>query len=78
MPESAAHRYLAPMGLVLIDLEDAWSVRERYILVREEARMPAYAQSLIDLLCAHHQALAEKPARRRRYTERRRSTQRRR
>ncbi len=66
VPESAARRYLAPMGLVLIELEDAWSVRERYILVREEARMPAYAQSLIDLLCKHHQAQAEKPARRRR------------
>ena len=55
VPESAARRYLAPTGLVLIELTDAWSVRERYILVREAARVPTYAQALIDLLRAHHQ-----------------------
>ena len=55
VPESAARRYLDPTGLVLIELTDAWSVRERYILVREAARVPTYAQALIDLLRAHHQ-----------------------
>ena len=55
VPESAAKRYLQPMGLVQIELTDAWSVRERYILVREQKRLPTYAQSLIDILRAHHQ-----------------------
>ena len=39
----------------MAELTDAWSVRERYILVREAARVPTYAQALIDLLRAHHQ-----------------------
>ncbi|MBY0411529.1 MAG: LysR family transcriptional regulator [Burkholderiaceae bacterium] len=55
VPESAAKRYLQPMGLVQIELTDAWSVRERYLLVREQKRLPAYVQSLIDILCTHHQ-----------------------
>lgn len=52
VPESAAQRNLAPMNLVQIDLTDAWAVRERFVLVREHEALPAYAQSLIDTLCA--------------------------
>lgn len=54
VPESAAQRNLAPMNLVQIDLTDAWAVRERFVLVREREALPAYAQSLIDTLCAHY------------------------
>lgn len=54
VPESTARRNLAPMNLVQIDLTDDWSVRERYILVREHETLPAYARSLIDTLCAHY------------------------
>jgi hypothetical protein len=36
-------------------LLDAWSVRERYILVRDRAALPGYAQALIDTLCGHYQ-----------------------
>lgn len=53
IPESVARRNQHAFGLALIELSDAWSIRERYILVREEESMPAHAQSLIDALCAH-------------------------
>ena len=43
------------MGIALIELTDAWSVRERYILVRDQAALASYAQSLIDTLCGHYQ-----------------------
>jgi hypothetical protein len=42
------------MRLALVDLTDAWSVRERYILVRDPEKLPAYARSLIETLCAHY------------------------
>ena len=55
VPESAARRNRDTMNLALIELTDEWSVRERYILVRDQAALPAYAQALIDTLCAHYQ-----------------------
>ena len=42
------------MGIALIELTDAWSVRERYILVRHREIPTRYAQSLIDTLCDHY------------------------
>lgn len=54
VPESAARRNQDSMQLALIDLLEPWSVRERYILVREHEALPAYAQSLIDAICAHY------------------------
>lgn len=56
VPESAARRNQHSMNLALIELVDAWSVRERYVLVREREALPAYAQSLVDAICAHYQA----------------------
>lgn len=53
VPESTALRYQAAMGLALVQLSDPWCVRERYILTRDRAALPAYAQSLIARLCAH-------------------------
>jgi hypothetical protein len=44
------------MGLALIELLEPWSVRERYILVRDPEKLPAYARSLIETLCVHYQA----------------------
>jgi hypothetical protein len=32
-------------------------VRERYILVRDRAALPRYAQALIETLCAHYKPL---------------------
>lgn len=54
VPESAARRNQHSMNLALIELVDAWSVRERYVLVRERETLPAYAQSLVDAICAHY------------------------
>jgi DNA-binding transcriptional LysR family regulator len=56
VPESAARRNLGPQKLAQIELADAWRVRERYILVRDRAALPAYAQALIDMLVAHFAA----------------------
>lgn len=55
VPESAARRNRESMRLALIELTDAWSVRERYILVRDQAKLPGYARALIKTLCAHYQ-----------------------
>lgn len=60
VPESAARRNQDAMGLALIELTDAWCVRERYILVRDQNKLPPYAQSLIDTLCAHYGQSAPK------------------
>lgn len=54
VPESAARRNQESMKLALIELTDDWSVRERYILVRDQARLPGYAQALIRTLLAHY------------------------
>ncbi len=54
VPESAARRNQAAMGIALVELTDAWSVRERYILVRKRQALPRYADSLIETLCAHY------------------------
>ncbi len=58
VPESAARRNQAAAGLALVELADAWSVRERYILVRDKARLPGYALDLIDTLVAYYQGPA--------------------
>ena len=54
VPESAARRNRLAMNLALIELTDDWSVRERYILVRDQSALPAYAQALIETLCTHY------------------------
>lgn len=52
VPESAAHRNLLPMRLAQVELSDSWRWRDRYILVREQATLPAFADALIDSLAA--------------------------
>jgi DNA-binding transcriptional LysR family regulator len=54
VPESAARRNRDSMGLALIELSDAWSVRERHILLRDREKLPPFALSLIETLCAHY------------------------
>ncbi|MDB5885234.1 MAG: transcriptional regulator, LysR family [Polaromonas sp.] len=54
VPESAARRNQDSMNLALVELLEPWSVRERYILVREHEVLPAYAQSLIDAIFKHY------------------------
>ncbi|MDF0606267.1 LysR substrate-binding domain-containing protein [Neisseriaceae bacterium TC5R-5] len=59
VPESAARRNRDSMGLALIELTDSWSIRERYVLMRDRATLSAHAQALINALLAHYQAQAE-------------------
>ncbi len=54
VPESAARRNQVAMGVALVELTDAWSIRERYILVRKRQALPRYADLLIETLCAHY------------------------
>lgn len=54
VPVSAARRNQQAMKLALIELTDAWAVRERYVLVRDQAALPPYAQALVDTLMAHY------------------------
>lgn len=56
VPESAARKNLEPMHLAQVELADAWRVRERYILVKDPAKLPAYALALIDTLRGHYGA----------------------
>ena len=58
VPESAARRNQAATSIALIKLTDAWSVRERFVLVRDRGALPRYAESLIQTLCAHYQQAA--------------------
>lgn len=58
VPESAARRNLDSMQLALIELSDAWCVRERYLLVRSRAALPTYAQALVETLCSHYAVAA--------------------
>ena len=70
VPESAARRNLAAMRLVQIELTDEWKWRERRVLSRENDALPAYAQALVELLCAHFARHEAPGAQRRRNTKR--------
>lgn len=54
VPESVARRNLDAMGLALVELRDPWRVRERYLLMRDQATLPAYAAALVQTLLAHY------------------------
>lgn len=56
VPESAARRNLRATKLALIELSDAWSVRERHVLTRDFEALPPYAQALVETLRLHYQA----------------------
>ena len=50
VPESAARRHAATMDIALIDLNDAWAVRERYVVVRSLEQLPVFARALVQAL----------------------------
>ena len=56
VPESAARRNQETMQLALIELSDAWSVRERHLLMANSATLPTYAKALVETLCQHYAA----------------------
>jgi len=53
VPESAARRNQASLGIAIVELADPWRVRERYALVRDIASLPAAGQALLDALRAY-------------------------
>lgn len=55
VPESTARRNQDSLHIALVRLTDAWSVRERFILVRDRATLPGYAQDLITALERRYQ-----------------------
>lgn len=55
VPESAARRNQESMQLALIELTDPWSIRERYVLLREHETLALYAQRLVEAIFAHYQ-----------------------
>lgn len=54
VPVSAARRNQQAMNLALIELTDAWSVRERFVLMRDPEALPSYARALVEALLAHY------------------------
>src|SRR5690606_37061927 len=53
VPESAARRNQASLGIAIVELAVPWRVRERYALVRDIASLPAAGQALLDALRAY-------------------------
>ena len=51
LPESAALRHRRTMEIALLDLSDAWAVRERYLLRRSGVELSAAAIDLTDAIC---------------------------
>lgn len=52
LPQSAASRHSASMRLSIVALSDPWAVRERSVVVQKLHHLPAYAQALVQLICA--------------------------
>lgn len=50
IPESAARRHSRTMQLAILQLDEAWAVRERSMLVRELDALPSSVRALIDRL----------------------------
>jgi DNA-binding transcriptional LysR family regulator len=50
MPESAARRHAKTLGIALVPLSDAWSLRPQHICVRSVEELPGFARDLIALL----------------------------
>ena len=54
VPESVALRWRGPPCLHRIALADAWAVRQRYMLTREEQQASVHLQELMAAIAAHH------------------------
>src|ERR1700738_308491 len=52
VPETTAHRVARTMQIAVVDLTDAWAVRELTICVRSFAELPPYARQLVEHLRA--------------------------
>lgn len=54
LPESVVHPPRSGPALATIPLENAWSVRDRFILVRDSDALPLYAAELVHAIKQHH------------------------
>lgn len=54
VPESTAQRNLRSMNLAAIPLTDDWSLRERYVLVRQLEHLAPYGRAMIEALVVHY------------------------
>jgi len=63
LPESCAERYIrAGMPLKVVQLSDAWSQRERYIIYRDPDALPLCARAFVDTFIAvQPQSASDKP-----------------
>ncbi|WP_197339372.1 hypothetical protein [Ralstonia solanacearum] len=58
VPLSAALHHSKTMQLEIVELADAWAVRERAVIVRDLEGLPGCARALIDELIETAQAVA--------------------
>jgi DNA-binding transcriptional LysR family regulator len=56
VPEQIARNYLSDMGLVLLQLNDAWAQRRFFLCVRDPAAMSVVMAELLEALTAPQQA----------------------
>jgi DNA-binding transcriptional LysR family regulator len=56
LPQSAALRHSRSMKLALVDLDEAWAVRERSVVVQQLDTLPPYARDLVDAICGRTDA----------------------
>ena len=54
-PESVVRRSLRNLDIAIVPLTDPWKIRKRYILVREQAKLPSYAKQLMDTLIQRYE-----------------------
>lgn len=50
VPESAARRHVQTMDIKLLELDDEWAIRDRFVLIRDRQALPRAAKALIELL----------------------------
>jgi DNA-binding transcriptional LysR family regulator len=50
VPETTARRVAHTMAIAIVDLTDAWAVRELTICVRQLDELPPYARQLVEHL----------------------------
>lgn len=53
-PESVVRRYMRSMRIVAVPLSDEWSLRNRYVVLRDMERAPQYLRDLVASICAHN------------------------
>lgn len=53
-PESVVKRSIHSLDIATIPLTDTWNIRKRYILFRDESKLPNYSRELINALVSRY------------------------